>query len=395
MKRIYLDNNATTPVRKEVKDAVIPFLTENFGNPSSLHKEGRIVKTAIENARENIAKLLNADVKEIVFNSCATEGNNSVLKGYLANFKNRDKTHIITTSVEHPCVINSAKFLKKKGFDVTFLPVDSKGRLDLNLLEKSISKKTGLISIMMVNNETGNIYPVEKIGEIAKKHNVLFHVDAAQSAGKIEVDVKKIGVDFLTISGHKFYALKGAGALFIKKGRKLDKFMLGGHQERNLRSGTENVVGIIAMGEAAKLAKNEIDKDIKRIGELRDYFEKRILNEIPYTKVLGDIDSRIYTTSNITFKFVEGEAMLLKLDYSGISASTGSACSSLDLTASHVIMAMNVPVEESHSSLRFSLGKGTTKEELDFTVDKLKETVEQLRKFSPLYSDFLKSQKND
>ncbi len=394
MKRIYLDNNATTPVRKEVKEAVIPFLTENFGNPSSLHKEGRIVKTAVENARENVANLLNADVKEIVFNSCATEGNNSVLRGYLANFKNRDKKHIITTSVEHPCVINSAKFLEKQGFEVTFLPVDTKGRIDLRLLEDSIKENTGLISVMMVNNETGNVYPVEKIGEIARKHDVLFHVDAAQSAGKIDVDVKKIGADFLTISGHKFYALKGAGALFLKKGRKLDKFMIGGHQERNLRSGTENVVGIIAMGEAAKLAKKEIENDTKRIGELRDYFENRILTEIPYTKVLGDIDSRIYTTSNITFRFVEGEAMLLKLDYLGVAASTGSACSSLDLTASHVIMAMNVPIEESHSSLRFSLGKHTTKKELDYTVDELKKIVEQLRQFSPLYSDFLKSQQN-
>ncbi len=393
MNRIYLDHNASTPVRKEVKEAVSPFLDEMFGNPSSRHKEGRVVRVAVEKAREEIALTLNADPKEITFTSGATEGNNTVLRGFWESFKERKhKNHIISTVVEHPCVLTTLKKLEKEGFSVTFLPVDNHGKLSLEQLEQAIRPETGLVSVMMVNNETGNLYPVEAIGNICKKHNVLFHVDAAQAVGKIPVDVKKIGVDFLTLSGHKFYALKGAGALYTRWGRWAKPLLTGGHQEKNRRAGTENIVGIIAMGEALRLAREEMSEDSSRIGELRDYFEQRVLREIPHSKVLGNPDERIYTTSNLSFKFIEGEGVILKLDIAGIAVSTGSACSSGSLEPSHVITAMNVPPEEAHSSTRFSLGKATTKEQIDYTVEVLKDTVAMLRSFSPLYDDFVRDQ---
>ena len=273
---------------------------------------------------------------------------------------------------------------------MTFLPVDGQGNISLEELEAAITPETGLVSIMMVNNETGNIYPVEKIGEICQKHGVLFHVDAAQAVGKIPVDVKKIHVDFLTMSGHKFYAIKGAGAMYIKWGRWAKPLLTGGHQEKNRRSGTENIIGIVAMGEALRLARDEMAEDEKRIGKLRDYLEQRVLNEIPYTQRLGDPHNRIYTTSNLSFKFIEGEGIILKLDVAGVAVSTGSACSSGSLEPSHVITAMHIPLEDAHSSTRFSLGKKTTKEDIDYVVDELKTTIEMLRSFSPLYDTFIR-----
>ncbi|MCK5808561.1 cysteine desulfurase [bacterium] len=393
MKRIYLDHNASTPVREEVKQKVIPFLGEMFGNPSSRHKEGRVVRVAVENAREEVARTINASSREITFTSGATEGNNAVLRGYWQSYKEREKkNHIITTAIEHPCVLTTSQKLKKEGFDVTFLPVDSVGRISLDELEAAIRPETGLVSIMMINNETGNIYPIERIGEICQKHNVLLHVDAAQAVGKVPVDVKKMHIDFLTLSGHKFYALKGAGAMYTKWGRWIKPLMTGGHQEKNRRSGTENIVGIIAIGEALKLARDEMDADAVQIKKLRDYFEKRVLDEIPYTQVLGDPSNRIYTTTNISFKFIEGEGIILKLDVAGIAVSTGSACSSGSLEPSHVITSMNVPLEDAHSSTRFSLGKQTTKEDLDYTVDILKDTIATLRSYSPLYDEFMRNQ---
>ena len=394
MKRIYLDHNASTPVRDEVKQKVIPFLGEMFGNPSSRHKEGRVVRVAVENAREEVARTINAVAREITFTSGATEGNNAVLRGYWQSYKERTaKNHIITTAIEHPCVLTTSQKLQKEGFDVTFLPVDRFGQISLEELEAAIRPETGLVSIMMVNNETGNIYPIEKIGEICQRHNVLLHVDAAQAVGKIPVDVKKMHIDFLTLSGHKFYALKGAGAMYTKWGRWAKPLLTGGHQEKNRRSGTENIIGIVAIGEALKLAREEMAEDSTRIGELRDYFEKRVLAEIPYTQVLGNPKNRIYTTSNISFKFIEGEGIILKLDVSGIAVSTGSACSSGSLEPSHVITAMKVPLEDAHSSTRFSLGKHTTKGEIDYTVDVLKDTIQTLRSYSPLYDEFMRNQK--
>lgn len=388
--RIYLDNSATTAVRKEVVDEIMPFLTEFGGNPSSRHKEGRIVKTAIEQARERVAAALNADPLEIIFNSCASEGNNTVLRGYMLGLgKNNNKNHIITTAIEHPSVFNTAHALEKEGFEVTYLPVDGKGNLNLDDLRAAIKENTGLISTMMVNNEIGNINPVEEIGKIAKEHNILFHVDAVQAVGKIPVDVKKIGCDFLTVSAHKFYGLKGVGALFVKRGRVLKNLLTGGHQERTKRPGTENVVGIIGMGKAIELAVAELDSEAKRISALRDHLEQRILAEIPYTKVVGDPSHRVPTLSNISFRFVEGEGILLKLDCEGIAVSTGSACSSSSLEPSHVITALNGDPEEAHSSIRFSLGKSANLEDIDYTVNVMKETIGQLRSFSPIYDKFL------
>ncbi len=393
-KRIYLDNSATTPVRKEVLDEIMPFLTENGGNPSSRHLEGRIAKTAFEKARDRVALAINADPKEIYFNSCATEGNNTVLRGYLSGIRgNIRKNHIITTSVEHPSVYNTAKALEKEGYEVTYLPVDTKGRLDLEILKSSIRENTGLISVMMVNNETGNIYPVEEIAKIARDRNILFHVDAVQAIGKIPVDVKKIGCDFLTISAHKFYGLKGSGALFVKWGKWVSPMITGGHQEKSRRPGTENIVGVIGMGKAIELAVKELDTEMKKTKEIRDHLEKRVLAEIPYTRVVGDPADRVPTITNISFRFIEGESIQLKLDNDGIAVSTGSACSSGSLEPSHVITAMNVDPEEAHSSIRFSLGRYTAMEDIDYTVEKIKKIVEQLRSFSPIYDKFISEQK--
>lgn len=392
--RIYLDHSATTRVRQEVIDEIIPFLTEHGGNPSSQHKEGRIAKTAFENAREKIAAAINADPKEIILNSCATEGNNMVLRGYLAGIRgNVRKNHIITTSVEHPSVYNTAKSLEKNGFEVTYLPVDEQGRIDVDFLKSSIRENTGLISVMMVNNETGNIYPVEEIAYIAKEKNILFHVDAVQAVGKIPVNVKEIGCDFLTISAHKFYGLKGAGALYVKWGKWVAPMISGGHQEKGRRPGTENVVGAIGMGKAIELAISELREESERIKELRDHLEKRILAEVPHTRVIGDPSKRVPSITNISFRFIEGESIQLKLDNDGIAVSTGSACSSGTLEPSHVIAAMNVDPEEAHSSIRFSLGKSSNREDLDYTVERIKKIVEQLRSFSPVYDKFVSEQK--
>ena len=389
-RRIYLDHSATTPVRKEVVDAVMPFLTELGGNPSSRHKEGRLVRSAYEKARETVAEALNAKPKEITFVSCATEGNNMVLRGYIYGLRgNIRKNHIITTSVEHPSIFNTAKNLEKNGYEVTYLPVDEKGVLDLEVLKNSIKENTGLISVMMVNNETGNIYPVKEIAEIAHELGILFHVDAVQAIGKIPVDVQDIGCDFLTISGHKFYGLKGAGALYTRWGKWAQPMITGGHQEKGRRPGTENVVGIIGLAKALELAVAELDEEAKRLRELRDHLEKRVLDEIPYTRVIGNPESRAPFVSNISFRFIEGESIQLKLDNDGVAVSTGSACSSGSLEPSHVIAAMNVDPEEAHSSIRFSLGRNTTKEDIDYTVDRLVRIVEQLRSFSPVYDEFI------
>ena len=389
-RRIYLDHSATTPVRKEVVDAVMPFLTELGGNPSSRHKEGRLVRAAFEKARETVASALNAKPKEITFMSSATEGNNMVLRGYIHGLRGTvRKNHIITTSVEHPSVFNTAKNLEKNGYEVTFLPVDEKGSLDLDVLRASIKENTGLISIMMVNNETGNIYPVKEVAKIAHELGILFHVDAVQAVGKVPVDVQEIGCDFLTISGHKFYGLKGAGVLYTRWGKWAQPMITGGHQEKNRRPGTENVVGVIGLAKALELAISELDEEAARLGDLRDQLEKRILNDIPYTRLIGNPESRAPFISNISFRFIEGESIQLRLDHYGIAVSTGSACSSVSLEPSHVIAAMNVDPDEAHSSIRFSLGRSTTREDIDYTVDTLIKIVEQLRSFSPVYDEFI------
>jgi len=395
MRRIYLDYNATTPVRPEVRDAILPFLNELFGNPSSRHLEGRQVKTRIEAARAQVAVAIGAEPERIVFNAGATEGNVTVLRGYQANYKEKKaRNHLIISAVEHPCIYDTAKKMSHEGYEVTFVPVDGEGNLDLDFLKNSIKETTGLISVMTVNNETGVIYPVKEIAKIAREKGILFHTDAAQAVGKIPFDVKEIDPDFVTMSGHKIYAPKGIGALYIKKGRQLEPLLTGGHQENNRRAGTENVPGIIAMGKALELATQEMAGDRDRIGAIRDEFERRVLSEIPHTKRNGGTTNRIYTTSNISFRFVEGEAVQLKLDYHGSAVSTGSACSSGTLDPSHVIMALcNGDEEEAHSSIRFSFGKYSQKEDIPVVVSRLAEIVAQLRSFSPLYDKFLQQQK--
>jgi len=394
MERIYLDYNATTPVRAEVRDAVMPFLNELFGNPSSRHLEGRQVKTKIEAARAQVAAAIGAEPERVVFNAGATEGNVSVLRGYQVNYKDKKgRNHIIVSGVEHPAVYDTAKKMAGEGYEVTFVPVDGEGNLDMAFLKSAVTERTGLISVMTVNNETGVIYPVKEIAKIAHEKGALFHTDAVQAVGKMPFDVKDIDADFVTISAHKFYAPKGVGAIYIKKGKRLDPLLTGGHQESNRRAGTENVAGMIPMGRALELAMGEMASDRERIGKIRDEFERRILAEVPHTRRNGGENNRLYTTSNISFRFVEGEAVQLKLDHFGIAVSTGSACSSGTLDPSHVIMAIcNGDEEEAHSSIRFSFGKYSKMEEVGYVVDRVKEVVAQLRSFSPLYDKFLSSQ---
>ena len=394
MERIYLDYNATTPVRAEVRDAVLPFLNDLFGNPSSRHLEGRQVKTKIEGARAQVAAAIGADPERIVFNAGATEGNITVLRGYQVNYKEKKgRNHIIVSGVEHPAVYDTAKKMAGEGHEVSFVPVDGEGNLDMAALKNAIKETTGLVSVMTVNNETGVIYPVKEIAKIAHEKGALFHTDAVQAVGKMPFSVKDIDADFVTISAHKFYAPKGIGALYIKKGKRLDPLLTGGHQESNRRAGTENVVGMIAMGKALELATGELAADRERIGAIRNEFERRILAEVPHSRRNGGEGNRLYTTSNISFRFVEGEAVQLKLDHFGIAVSTGSACSSGTLDPSHVIMAIcNGDEEEAHSSIRFSFGKYSKMEEVGYVVDRVKEVVAQLRSFSPLYDKFLTSQ---
>ena len=394
MERIYLDYNATTPVRAEVRDAVLPFLNDLFGNPSSRHLEGRQVKTKIEGARAQVAAAIGADPERIVFNAGATEGNITVLRGYQVNYKEKKgRNHIIVSGVEHPAVYDTAKKMAGEGHEVSFVPVDGEGNLDMAALKNAIKETTGLVSVMTVNNETGVIYPVKEIAKIAHEKGALFHTDAVQAVGKMPFSVKDIDADFVTISAHKFYAPKGIGALYIKKGKRLDPLLTGGHQESNRRAGTENVVGMIAMGKALELATGELAADRERIGAIRNEFERRILAEVPHSRRNGGEGNRLYTTSNISFRFVEGEAVQLKLDHYGIAVSTGSACSSGTLDPSHVIMAIcNGDEEEAHSSIRFSFGKYSKMEEVGYVVDRVKEVVAQLRSFSPLYDKFLTSQ---
>ncbi len=387
MNRIYLDYNATSPVRPEVLEVMLPFYKEQFGNPSSVHWAGRQVTGALEKAREQVAALINASPAEIVFVSCGTEGDNMALKGTLAALKGKGN-HVITTAVEHPAVLETCEALAKDGYDVTFLPVDKDGQLDLADLEKAITDKTVLISVMWANNETGNLYPIEDIGRIARKYNVRFHTDAVQAVGKVPVDVQKANVDLLVISGHKIGAPKGIGAIYIRRGTRMATFFHGGHQERNRRAGTQNVAGIVGLGVACEMAGAELDNYYKRVRVLRDRLEDGIFNQVPDIKLNGtpDRDQRLPNTLNVSFAYIEGESLLLNLDMFGIAASSGSACTSGSLEPSHVMGAMCVEVTLAHSSTRFSLGPETTVEEIEKVLEVLPATVQRLRDMSPLYN---------
>lgn len=387
MKQIYLDYNATSPVRPEVLEAMLPFYQERFGNPSSVHWAGRAVSGAVEKAREQVAAAINASPAEIVFVSCGSEGDNMAIKGTLAALKDKGD-HIITTTVEHPAVLETCEYLEKTGYDVTYLPVDCDGLLDLRDLEAAITDRTVLISIMWANNETGNIFPMEEIGAIARKHKIRFHTDAVQAVGKLDIDVQKANVDLLVLSGHKVGAPKGVGAVYVRRGTRMVPFLHGGHQERGRRAGTHNVAGIVGLGKACEIASAERESYYQRVRALRDKLEDGLLRQVPDIKLNGapDRDQRLPNTLNLSFAYIEGESLLLNLDMYGFAASSGSACTSGSLEPSHVMGAMCVEVTLAHSSTRFSLGPETTAEEIDYLLEVLPATVQRLREMSPLYN---------
>jgi len=385
LKRIYMDHNATTPVLPEVVDAMLPYLREEWGNPSSIHWAGRSPKKAVDEAREQVANILNADPSEIVFVSNGSEGNNFAIKGLLEAKKGKGN-HIITTKVEHPSVLGTCQHLARTGYEVTYLEVDSDGLLDPESLREAIRPETVLISVMFANNETGVIFPIEELGKIAKEHKIAFHTDAIQGVGKVPIDVKTANVDILTLSGHKLYAPKGIGAVYVKRGVRLQPLIHGGHQERNRRAGTEDVAGIVALGKACEVAQRDMEKETDHVVRLRNRLEKGLTEAIAHSRVNGHPDRRIPNTANVSFDFVEGESILLNLDMKGIAASSGSACTSGTLEPSHVLVAMGVSLEDSHGSVRFSLGRSNTEEDVDYLIEALPPLVERLRSMSPLYS---------
>ena len=384
MNRIYMDYAATTPAHPDVVKAMQPFYGEVFGNPSSLHSFGQEAKAAVEEAREKVAKLINAKPDEIVFTSGGTESDNFALKGVA--YANRNKgNHIITSAIEHHAITETAGFLKKQGFDVTFLPVDDYGIVNPEDVRKAITDKTVLVSIMHANNEIGTIEPIEEIGKITREKGVYFHSDAVQTAGAIPVDVNKMNVDLLSISAHKLYGPKGVGCLYIRKGTKMVPFMHGGGQERNRRGSTENVPGIVGFGVAAELAVTEMDVRAQHVAPLRDRLIKGLQDKIENAILNGHPTNRLPNNVNMCFEFVEGESMLLNLDMEGIAASTGSACSSATLEPSHVLLAIGRPHAIAHGSIRFTLGRLTTEQDVDTVLDVFPKIVDKLRKMSPLY----------
>ncbi len=377
---IYLDNNATTKIDPQVCKKMSSFLEHGFGNPSSLYPLGREAKESLNEARENIAKALGADRSEIIFTGSGTESDNFAIKGITE--ANPEKDEFITSSVEHPAVIETANYLKNLGKKVTFVPVDKTGRVDLEFLEKKVTSKTALVSIMHANNEIGTLQPIEDIVRIAKNKNVLVHSDAVQTFGKIKFDVQRLGVDLLSISGHKIYGPKGVGALFVKKGTRLNPFIHGGHQEGKMRAGTENTAGIVGFGEAAKIAREQLKKDKKRLDKLADTLKKGIESRIPDIKFNGPEKERIKSTLNISFLRLEAEAVLLALATKGIYVSTGSACSEDSDEVSHVLTAIGLTPEEARSAIRFSIGRFNTEEDINTVLKELPDIIENLRKIS-------------
>ena len=385
---IYLDNNATTPLHPKVKEKIIEAINQ-YGNPSSAHTLGRNVRFLIEEARQNVANFLNCNPDELVFTSGGSEANNTIIKSLIGcccrfHCENK-KVHIISSKIEHPSIINTLGCLKNQNVDITYLPVNKEGLIDPKDVKKAIRKETILISIMYANNEIGTIQPIEEINKIAKSHKIIFHTDAIQAIGKIPIDLSKINIDYMSISGHKIYAPKGIGILFKRKNtKKLCPLIIGGHQENFIRAGTENTIGIIGIGEAFNQLKLEMNNEIKRIKYLRDKLEKGIKNIIKNVKINGHPTKRLPGTLNVSFKNIEGESILLRLDMHGIAVSTGSACSTGSLAPSHVIMALGVPTEVAHGSIRFSLGRENTESDVDTTIEKLKEVVNFFRDISPL-----------
>ncbi len=387
--KIYLDNNATTRLDDDAFNAMIPFFKEEYGNAFSLHLFGKETGKAVAESRKVIADLLGVIPEEIIFTGSGTEGDNLAIRGVARAYKNRGK-HIIVSSIEHPGVRNTCKDLEKEGYEVTVLNVDENGVVDLEQLKSAIKDETILISVMHANNETGAVQPIEEIGKIAKEHKVLFHVDAVQSMGKLEINPKEMGIDLLVFTAHKFYGPKGVGALYVRNGVRLGKVITGGGQERKLRPGTTNTPLIVGMAKALEKAYAEREEENKRVGALRDYFEEQLLARIPEIVVNSKAVKRLPGTSSITFKYVEGESILLALSMKGIAVSSGSACSSDELQASHVLLAMGIPEEFAHGTIRFSLGKYNTKEEIDYTIESVVEVIGKLRMMSPLWNEFHK-----
>ncbi len=381
MKTIYLDNNATTAVAPEVREAMLPYLTDLYGNPSSMHTFGGQVGRAVEEAREKTAALLGAQPEEILFTSCGSESDNTAIWSALQT--QPEKRRVITTRVEHPAILNVCQYWERQGYRVTYLGVDARGRLDLDEYADALSEDTALVSIMMANNEVGNLYPVARMAEMAREKGVLFHTDAVQAVGKTPFRLSEMAVDMLSLSGHKLHAPKGIGVLYIRKGVRFRPFLRGGHQERGRRAGTENVPYIIGMGEAARLAAANIETERRDVARLRDRLESGLLKAVPDCLVNGDVENRLPNTSNIAFKNVEGEAILLMLDRLGICASSGSACTSGSLEPSHVLRAMGVPFNYAHGSVRLSLSRYTTEEEVDYVIAHMPDVIKTLRALSP------------
>jgi cysteine desulfurase len=381
MNTLYFDNNATTQVAQEVLDSMLPYFRDYYGNPSSMHTFGGQVYRKIEEAREQVALLIGAEPDEIIFTSCGTESDNTAIMSAIET--NPAKKHIITTKVEHPAVLNFCKNLGRKGYRVTYLPVDNKGKLEIESFLRAIDDDLAIVSIMYANNETGVIFPIEKIGHILKERKVVFHTDAVQIVGKLPVNVKDLPVDMLTLSGHKIHAPKGIGALYVRKGTRFYPYIIGGHQENGRRAGTENVAFIIGLGKACEIAAKSIQKEINFVKKLRDKLEKGLLNNCPDASINGDRENRLPNTSNISFEFVEGEAVLLRLNEYGICASSGSACTSGSLEPSHVLRAMGVRNTAIHGSVRFSLSRYNQEEEVNKVIEVMPGIIKDLRLISP------------
>ncbi|HDY68167.1 MAG TPA: cysteine desulfurase NifS [Candidatus Scalindua sp.] len=385
MKLVYVDNNATTRVNDEVLEEMLPYFKEYYGNPSSLHAFGSRVAGKIDIARERVANLLGADTSEIVFTSCGTESNNNAIHCSLE--ANPKKRHVVTTKVEHPAVLNVCRYFGKQGYEVTELSVDKDGMLDLDELRDSIKDNTAIVSIMYANNETGVIFPIEEISKIVKEKGALFHCDAVQAVGKIPINLRNSYIDLLSLSGHKLHAPKGIGALYIRKGVRIDPLIIGGHQEDNRRSGTENVPYIIGLGKACELAKEFIKEEQMCVKDLRDKLEKGIKDKISHVKINGENTPRLPNTSNISFEYIEGEAILLLLDMAGIAASSGSACTTGSAEPSHVLQAMGVPPSQSRGAIRFSFSRYNTYDDINYILEKLPPIVKRLRDLSPVFED--------
>ena len=383
-KMIYMDHSATTPVKKEVLDEMLPYFSEYYGNPSSVYALSNKSKLAVEKAREQVAKALGAKKNEIYFTGGGSESDNWAIKGIAYRLREKGN-HIITTKIEHHAVLHTCEYLQKQGFEVTYLDVDQYGMISLDDLEKAIGEKTILISVMFANNEIGTIQPVKEIGEIAKKHGVIFHTDAVQAVGSLEIDVNEMNIDLLSMSAHKLYGPKGTGALYVRQGTRIDPLISGGAQERTKRAGTENLAGIVGTGKAVELAYENLQENNQKLIDLRERLIRGIEEKIPYVRLNGHPQKRLPGNVNFCFQFIEGEALLLSLDMVGVAGSSGSACTSGSLDPSHVLLSIGLPHEIAHGSLRLSLGTGNTEEEVDYVVDQLVEIVDRLRKMSPLY----------